>query len=112
MSFDAPAPLTADRMAMWTNGPGGNGPTWIVPAHYVKQFHPKYAKVPASWAAVGGLVGGELLLPQQPRSARRCTPFKLTKYNEGRSLTWVAQPVRVRGHEGRRPAARTSTASR
>lgn len=44
MTFDAPAPLTADRLAMWVNGNAGKpiGPTWMVPAHYVKQFHPKY----------------------------------------------------------------------
>jgi len=91
MKFDAPAPLTADRLAMWTSGPGGIGPSWVVPAHYVKKFHPKYAKVPASWAAVGGLW-------EQNCSYRRSvkcptlTPFKLVKYNEGRSLTWERNP--------------------
>ncbi len=91
MSFDAPAPLTADRMAMWTNGPGGIGPSWIVPAHYVKQFHPKYAKVPASWAAVGG----SWEVNCSYRRSVKCptlTPFKLAKYNEGRSLTWIRNP--------------------
>ena len=42
MTFDAPAPLTADRMAMWVNGSiGKNGPIWMMPSHYVKQFHPE-----------------------------------------------------------------------
>ena len=53
MTFDAPAPLTADRMAMWVNGNvGKNGPIWMMPSHYVKQFHPKYGKdVPEDWDA-------------------------------------------------------------
>lgn len=38
MKFDAPAPLTADRLAMWTNG--YIGPTWIMPKHYIEQFNP------------------------------------------------------------------------
>ncbi|QDP96694.1 ABC transporter substrate-binding protein [Microlunatus elymi] len=58
MSFDAPAPLTADRMAMWVNGNnGGNGPIWVMPSHYLKQFLPKYnKKVPADWDKVGGIM--------------------------------------------------------
>ncbi|GAB3763712.1 ABC transporter substrate-binding protein [Microlunatus parietis] len=58
MTFDAPAPLTADRMAMWVNGNiGKNGPIWIMPSHYLKQFHPKYGKnVPENWDTVGGLM--------------------------------------------------------
>jgi peptide/nickel transport system substrate-binding protein len=58
MTFDAPAPLTADRMAMWVNGNiGKNGPIWMMPSHYVKQFHPKYGKdVPKNWDSVGGLM--------------------------------------------------------
>ena len=45
MTFDAPAPLTADRMAMWVNGNiGKNGPIWMMPSHYVKQFHPSTAR--------------------------------------------------------------------
>lgn len=40
MVFDAPAPLTADRLAMWVNR--GIGPRWMDPKHYLKQFHPKY----------------------------------------------------------------------
>ncbi|HEY9291871.1 MAG TPA: ABC transporter substrate-binding protein [Microlunatus sp.] len=58
MTFDAPAPLTADRMAMWVNGNiGKNGPIWMMPSHYLKQFIPKYnKKVGADWDTVGGLM--------------------------------------------------------
>ncbi|MFN5367452.1 MAG: ABC transporter substrate-binding protein [Roseiflexaceae bacterium] len=38
MVFDAPAPLTADRIAMWVNL--GIGPRWMLPAHYCEQFNP------------------------------------------------------------------------
>ncbi|SDE43180.1 ABC transporter substrate-binding protein [Auraticoccus monumenti] len=58
MTFDAPAPLTADRMAMWVNGNiGKNGPIWVMPSHYLKQFHPDYGDdVPDDWDTVGGLM--------------------------------------------------------
>jgi peptide/nickel transport system substrate-binding protein len=58
MTFDAPAPLTADRMAMWVNGNiGKNGPIWVMPSHYLKQFHPGTGKnVPDDWDTVGGLM--------------------------------------------------------
>ncbi len=92
MSFDAPAPLTADRLAMWTSGPGGNGPTWIVPAHYCKNFHPKYnPSVPKTWAAVGGLWEKNCKYKQSP-NCPTLTPFMLTKYNDARSLTWARNP--------------------
>ena len=42
MKFDAPAPLTADRLAMWVNG--DIGPFWAAPRHYLEQFHPTYNK--------------------------------------------------------------------
>ena len=38
MVFDAPAPLTADRLAMWVNM--FIGPEWVMPKHYMEQFHP------------------------------------------------------------------------
>jgi peptide/nickel transport system substrate-binding protein len=41
MSFDAPAPLTVDRLAMWVNG--NIGPRWIAPKHYISQFSPIYS---------------------------------------------------------------------
>lgn len=40
IKYVVPAPLTAYRLAMWVNGL--IGPRWITPAHYMKQFHPKY----------------------------------------------------------------------
>ena len=40
MKYGTPSPLTAKRLAMWVNA--NIGPRWIAPAHYLKQFHPKY----------------------------------------------------------------------
>jgi len=40
IKYVKPAPLTAKRLAMWTNG--SIGPRWIAPSAYVKQFNPKY----------------------------------------------------------------------
>jgi len=51
LTFDTPAPLTADRMAAYVNGAiGQNGAIWNLPSHYLKQFHPDYnKKVPDDW---------------------------------------------------------------
>jgi peptide/nickel transport system substrate-binding protein len=58
LTFDTPAPLTADRMAAYVNGAiGKNGGIWMMPSHYLKQFHPDYGKdVPQDWDTVGGLM--------------------------------------------------------
>ncbi|MBO0810614.1 MAG: ABC transporter substrate-binding protein [Microlunatus sp.] len=58
LSFDAPAPLTADRIVAWANGNvGHNGPIWTMPHHYLEQFHPDTGKnVPKDWDTVGGLM--------------------------------------------------------
>lgn len=55
--YNTPAPLFPDYLAGWTKGgTGGNGPIWVYPKHYLKQFHPKYnKKVPGKWDSVGGL---------------------------------------------------------
>jgi peptide/nickel transport system substrate-binding protein len=43
-TFAAPAPLFVDRLAMWPNsGVPDNSELFVVPAHYLKQFHPKYS---------------------------------------------------------------------
>ena len=92
MSFDAPAPLTADRLAMWTKGYGGNGPTWLVPAHYAKNFHPKYNKsTPENWTDEGGTW-------QKNMNWRASTkvpvliPYRLKKFQEGRALEFERNP--------------------
>ncbi|HVX45718.1 MAG TPA: ABC transporter substrate-binding protein [Mycobacteriales bacterium] len=57
ITFDSPQPLMPDYLAAWVKGNiGQNGPAWMYPKHYLKQFHPKYnPDVPKSWDATGGL---------------------------------------------------------
>jgi len=47
MTYDAPSPLVADRLAMWVNG--DIGPRWIAPKHYISQFSPKYNSAVADY---------------------------------------------------------------
>ena len=63
MTYGTPAPLTAKRLAMWVNA--NIGPRWIAPAHYLKQFHPKYN------TAVNGLQRPSTKKPQ-PGQIRKC----------------------------------------
>ena len=43
LTFKSPAPAAVERIAAWVNGNNGsNGAVWVVPRHYIKQFHPKY----------------------------------------------------------------------
>lgn len=90
MDYDAPAPLTADRIAMWSNGPGGNGPTWIVPAHFAKQYHKKYnPKVPNDWSAT--LFPNKVSYRLNP-ACPTMTGFRLATFIDGKSLTWEPNP--------------------
>jgi len=92
MDFDAPAPLTVDRLAMWSNGYGGNGASWIVPSHYVKQFHPKYnPKVPKNWSSPGGIWEQKASYRRNPKCPT-LAPFQLARYSDAKSLTWERNP--------------------
>lgn len=56
ISYDSPQPLVPDYLAEWVKGGYGNGPWWVLPKHYLKQFHPKYnPKVPKDWDQAGGI---------------------------------------------------------
>ena len=41
VTYKEPAPLLIERLCMWPNA--GHGERLIVPAHYLKQFHPDYS---------------------------------------------------------------------
>ncbi len=90
LSFDAPSPLTAERIAMWTNGFGGNGPAWIVPAHFAKAYHGKYkSKVPADWAAT--VFPNKVSFRLNP-ACPTLTGFRLARYIDGKALIWERNP--------------------
>ena len=40
LTYDAPTPLTADRLAMWVNRM--IGPRWMDPKHFLQEYHIKY----------------------------------------------------------------------
>ncbi|SDS61779.1 ABC transporter substrate-binding protein [Actinopolymorpha singaporensis] len=90
MKFDAPAPLTADRLAMWVNR--GIGPGWMEPKHYMKQFHPRYNKsVPKDWASADGEFEKKRNWQINPDSPTM-TGWRLKSYKEGRQSTWERNP--------------------
>ncbi len=85
MTYDAPQPLVPDYLAAWVKGNiGQNGPVWMYPKHYMKQFHPKYNKsVPKDWDSVAGLweqKGDWLRNPDCPTmTGYRCKSFDNNK---------------------------------
>ena len=92
MTFDAPAPLTAQRIAMWVNGPNQNGPWWMVPRHYAEQFHPKYnPKAPKNWAAVGGVFETKVDFTRNP-DCPTMTGWRAKTYRESQSITFERNP--------------------
>ncbi|MGI8869269.1 MAG: ABC transporter substrate-binding protein [Mycobacteriales bacterium] len=93
ISFDAPAPLTADRLAAWVNGGiSHNGAAWMHPFHYLKQFHPKYNKsVPKSWDTVGGLWERHADWMQNP-DCPTMNGYKTKTFNNGSGLVLERNP--------------------
>jgi peptide/nickel transport system substrate-binding protein len=85
MAFDAPAPLTADRLAMWVNG--FIGPRWVAPAHYMKQFHPKYN------TAMKDYKEHDLKIDAgQNPEVPTLNGWKLKEYQEGVRSVWERNP--------------------
>ncbi|GAB3398921.1 ABC transporter substrate-binding protein [Flindersiella endophytica] len=92
ITFDAPAPLTADRLAMWTNGTIGNGPKWMAPAHFAKQYHVKYnPKAGKDWAKEGGVFEKNVDFSQNPKCPTM-NGWMLKSYQEGRSVVYERNP--------------------
>ena len=92
MVFDAPAPLTADRLAMWVNR--GIGPRWMDPKHYLAQFHPKYnpAVDKTNWVETfldkRGFKDSGHANPDSPTM----TGWMLQSYTQGQNSVWVRNP--------------------
>lgn len=93
LRFDTPSPLTADRIANWVNGGNGsNGPGWILPKHYLKQFHPRYNdKAPKDWAAAGGAFDQNADFAANP-DCPTMTGWRLVSARDGQNLTWERNP--------------------
>ena len=91
MQFDSPAPLTADRMAMWVKrDPLGGGGRWIDPKHYLAPYHIKYnsALNPADWTI-------EYLKRREHRTNPECpvlTGWKLESITPAQRAVWARNP--------------------
>ena len=117
MKFDAPAPLTADRLAMWVNR--GNGPGWMEPKHYLKQFHPKYNKsVGKDWATADGEFEQKRDWSPQPRlpdhdRLEAASPTRKAAESSGSATPTTGastgrQPASLRRHAHVSTSSRTS----
>jgi len=85
MEFDAPAPLTADRLAMWTNA--FIGPAWVIPQHYMQQFNPVLNKDKVKdWDAYNKAFNHNN--PDYPRLGG----WMLTKFEDGVRSVWDRNP--------------------
>lgn len=85
MKFDAPAPLTADRLAMWVNG--FIGPAWFIPAHYLQQFSPvSNNSTIKDWETYNKMFNHNN--PDYPR----LTGWKLDLYEDGVRSVWSRNP--------------------
>jgi peptide/nickel transport system substrate-binding protein len=85
MVFDAPAPLTADRLAMWVKR--GIGPHWMAPRHYMEQFHPKYNSEMPDFK----LFDEKVLFKDNPECPTM-TGWKLTTHEVGVRGVWERNP--------------------
>jgi peptide/nickel transport system substrate-binding protein len=93
MTFDTPAPLTADKMAAWVNGNiGKNGPIWTMPHHYLEQFHPDTGKnVPDDWDTVGGLMESKADWHRNPECPT-LTGFKGKSFDNNKGVVLERNP--------------------
>ena len=114
MTYGTPAPLTAKRLAMWVNA--NIGPRWIAPAHYLKQFHPKYNTADKDFKDFNQKAA-TWTNPEMPS----LNAWMVTKYEAGKSLTgernpyyyaWIPKATscptsmgRIGPHQGSRSAA-------
>jgi peptide/nickel transport system substrate-binding protein len=85
MKFDAPAPLTADRLAMWTNA--FIGPAWVLPRHYMEQFNPILNKDKnKDWET------HQQKFNHNNPDCPRLSGWKLTTFEEGVRAVWERNP--------------------
>jgi peptide/nickel transport system substrate-binding protein len=85
LTYGTPSPLTAKRLAMWVNA--SIGPRWIAPAHYIKQFHPKYNTAVTDFTDLNNNIQ-VFVNPDCPT----LTAWMLTNMNAGVSMTAERNP--------------------
>ncbi len=91
LQFKNPAPATVERIAAWVNGID-IGPRWMVPKHYMKQFHPKYNKSldakSGDWVTKHDLKLRWNQNPDYPTMAA----WHVKSYKEGQTTVWERNP--------------------
>lgn len=85
ITFPAPAPLTAKRLAMWANGMTGYN--WIHPSEYLKQFNPKYSDGYTDYEEHDRMMDYRVN-PECPT----IDAWMLSEYAEGEYSTWERNP--------------------
>jgi len=89
--FDAPAPVTPERLAAWVNR--GIGPTWMAPKHYAKQFHKKYnPNVKKNWTEDFAFPWGKAVDFTANPDCPTMTGWKLKEYKKGQYSIWERNP--------------------
>jgi peptide/nickel transport system substrate-binding protein len=86
MKYAGPSPLTGRQLAMWPKG-HGTGARWIVPAHYLKQFHPKYNKEVKDFT-----VFDQKVIMRQNPDCPTITAWQCEKFEAGVARMWVRNP--------------------
>ncbi len=87
MNYGTPAPLTLKQLAMWVKGQINSSVAWIVPAHYIKQFHPKYNTAMTDYKTLQD----KILFRQNP-DCPSIDPWICTKVEISKTLTWDRNP--------------------
>ncbi|GAA2760270.1 ABC transporter substrate-binding protein [Actinopolymorpha rutila] len=87
IKFSTSAPLTAAYIANWVKN--GNGPTWIVPKHYLVKYHPAYTGgLGEKWVDTFESKRNFGINPDCPTM----TGWRLKSYREGRTMVWERNP--------------------
>ena len=88
MTFDAPAPITPERLAAWANR--GIGPMWMAPKHALMQYHPRYNKSikGKNWVTAHDAHLDWAINVNGPTM----TGWMVKVYKEGQSLTLARNP--------------------
>ena len=90
LEFENPAPATVERIAAWVNVQ--IGPRWMVPKHYMQQFHPKYNKSisakSAEWVTRHDQKMRWNMNPDFPTMAG----WHVKSFKEGQTTIWERNP--------------------
>jgi peptide/nickel transport system substrate-binding protein len=87
LTYGTPAPLTLKQLAMWVKGCIYSASRWITPAHYIKQFHPKYNTEMKDFQTLN-----EKILFRQNPECPTLDPWMVVRYEVSKSASWDRNP--------------------